>query len=233
MSTSNKLFNVDSDKSIVFDTESVKSILDERKTVTRRVLAEKCVLDKKYGLDSEPYVSNKKWYYNNQITVDDYTVEELDSGYQVGDILYVKETWCDRWLPDGFLTGADRYGYKADGIPKYGYWGNDKQNKMGVWSQSTNMPKEAARIWLKVTNIKVERLQDITEEQAKLEGVSEEQAMAWWHPTFYDPDSGGYPEYRKTFAYEIWDRNIKKSELNKYGWNANPWVYVIEFERIR
>ena len=89
------------------------------------------------------------------------------------------------------------------------------------WRPSIHMPKEAARIWLKVKDVRVERLQDITEEQAK---------------TWYDEGAG-----EKDVIYQIggrvcdfakiWNSTIKKSDLDSYGWDANPWVWAIEFER--
>ena len=96
------------------------------------------------------------------------------------------------------------------------------------------MPKEAARIWLKVTDVRVERLQDITEEQACMEGTDPWDEVCYenngWHPTFSDPDSGGDPNMVDGF-HKLWNSTIKKSDLDHYGWNANPWVWVIEFER--
>ena len=90
------------------------------------------------------------------------------------------------------------------------------------WHPSIHMPKEAARIWFKVTDVKVERLQDITEEQAIKEGITcfkydvntgkEESAALDWFPIF-------------------WDSTVKKSDSDCYGWDANPWVWVIGFER--
>ena len=79
------------------------------------------------------------------------------------------------------------------------------------------MPKEAARIWLKVTDVRVERLQNITETQAQAEGC----------------DSGlltGACTARGQFEY-LWNSTIKKSDLDRYGWNASAWVWVIEVER--
>ena len=81
------------------------------------------------------------------------------------------------------------------------------------------MPKEIARIFLKVTNVRVERLRDITETQVRKEGFRDYLAA---DDTFYP--SGYY--FRQT-----WDGTIKKQDLDKYSWEANPWVWVIEFER--
>lgn len=88
------------------------------------------------------------------------------------------------------------------------------------------MPKEAARIWLKVTNVRVEQLQDITEDGAEAEGVIDNRGF------IHSPEN----EYDRIYTarehfIEIWDRTIKKSDLDSYGWDANPWVWVIEFER--
>lgn len=86
------------------------------------------------------------------------------------------------------------------------------------------MPKEAARIWLKVTDVRVERLQDITEDGAKAEGAN-----------FKNGKNVGFEEKMNRTAIErfteIWNSTIKKSDFDRYGWNANPWVWVIEFER--
>ena len=87
------------------------------------------------------------------------------------------------------------------------------------WKPSIHMPKEAARIWLKVTNVRVERLQDITADSIRNEGLSSlavhcgdmEIALKEWE--------------------NLWNSTIKKSDLDRYGWDANPWVWVIEFER--
>ena len=145
-----------------------------------------------------------------------YGAQCIKPPYQPGDILYVRETWSE--LSSG-------YEYKADGE------NIDHLGNMIKWKPSIRMPKEAARIFLKVTDVRVERLQEITEDGAKAEGINEEWAMSWWSPTYYDPDSGGYPKYRDTFAFEVWNKTIKKSDIGRYGWYANPWVWVIEFER--
>ena len=102
------------------------------------------------------------------------------------------------------------------------------------WNTPYSMPKEAARIWLKVTDVRVERLQGITEEQACAEGTNHWDEACYenngWHPTLGDPDSGGDCDIIVGF-HKLWDSTIKKSEQDLYGWEANPWVWVIEFER--
>jgi len=81
------------------------------------------------------------------------------------------------------------------------------------------MPKEAARIWLKVTDVSVERLQDIDGKGCVKEGIEEEPLK----------DIGD--EFVKGMFHDLWDSIIKKSDLDRYGWDASPWVWVIEFER--
>ena len=89
----------------------------------------------------------------------------------------------------------------------------------GKLRPSIHMPKEAARIWLKVTDVRVERLQEITEEQIGREGVEVE------YPHVLNGEE-------KRYAFStLWNSTVKKSDLDRYGWNANPWVWVIEFER--
>jgi len=129
--------------------------------------------------------------------------------YQPGDILYVRETW--NRLP---YTGD--YIYKADDKDNR----NIPKGEVGhiIWRPSIHMPKEAARIWLKVTNVRVERLQDMDDHEAYKEGAGEKKAIY-------------YIGARKCEFAKLWDSTIKKSDLDRYGWNANPWVWVIEFER--
>ena len=97
------------------------------------------------------------------------------------------------------------------------------------WHPSIHMPREAARIFLLVKNVRVERLQDITEEQARAEGVE----SAFEYNTIEGPvirlDEDGYFYYG---FKALWDSTIKPKDRSRYGWAANPWVWVIEFEQI-
>lgn len=85
------------------------------------------------------------------------------------------------------------------------------------------MPKEAARIWLKVMDVRVERLQDITGLNVQKEGI-------WVEPNEFASKFDFISELFLLFQ-RLWDSTVKKSDLNCYGWHANPWVWVIEFER--
>lgn len=80
------------------------------------------------------------------------------------------------------------------------------------WRPSIHMPKEAARIFLRVTDVRVERLNAISIDEIAREGVQADYM---------------FPAFR-----ELWDSTVKPADRNKYGWNANPWVWVIEFERV-
>lgn len=234
-------------KPILFNTEMVRAILDGRKTCTRRVIKpqpdEKHIYPLGYVTDS----TEKKNVGCFGFSIDEYSgsVQYAKQPYHPGDILYVRETWqC--WRAHRYEATADiRFRAGGDDVRLQFANGNtDSINRLdydtfvhkwfshnGKWKPSLFMPKEAARIWLKVTDVRVERLQEITEDGAKAEGINEEWAMSWWSPTYYDPDSGGYPKYRDTFAFEVWNKTIKKSDIGRYGWYANPWVWVVEFER--
>lgn len=180
-------------KPILFNTEMIKAILDGRKTVTRRVIkpVHLQILESQYHIE-HPEVSEK------------ILIKKLcDPPYKKGDILYVRETW-------NFLPFLKEYIYKADAPSTIGH--KDDIGKI-KWRPSIHMPKEAARIWLRVTNVRAERLQEITIEDCEKEGV------------YYgcNGDIFGF--------IQLWDSTIKKTDIDQYGWKANPWVWVIEFER--
>lgn len=214
---------------ILFNTEMVRAILDGRKSCTRRLVKPQPDEKHTYPLGFVTDSTEKKDVGCFGFGIDEYggSIQYAKPPYQPGDILYVRETWHKYTKRIGKGEGchlAEFYGYKASIA--------NSEDANELWKPSINMPKEAARIWLKVTGVRVERLQDITENGAKAEGISEEWARSWWKPTYNDPDSGGYPKYRDTFAYEVWNSTIKKSDLGRYGWDANPYVFVIEFIRI-
>ena len=200
-------------KPILFNTEMVRAILDGRKTCTRRVV-------KTRRKDACGFYVTKNTD-GSFAGVYEYDDEErmlespMKPPYQPGDLMYVRETWGE-----GYAEGT--YIYKADDklaeIPTF------EKTAKRLYCPSIHMPKEAARIWLKVTDVRVERLQDITDDGAKAEGAN-------WK----NGQNVGWEEKMKRTATErfaeIWNSTIKKSDLDRYGWEANPWVWVIEFER--
>lgn len=178
-------------KPILFNTEMVLAILEGRKTVTRRIVKlPKYIHEQGNGL----YVlhAENACYVNQKMQN---LTSYLKMPYQPNDILYVRETWAD---------GYDGYVYKADDKLEW---------KVVKWHPSIHMPKEAARIWLKVTNVRIERLQDID-----IAGCEKEGCQCGHNGDIFE-------------FMSIWDSTIKKPELGKYGWETNPWVWVIEFER--
>lgn len=204
-------------KPILFKTEMVRAILDGRKSCTRRIvkpqqlvglLPDKC----KNGVPEE-FLKEKKLMFKPYCNMTD--IELINTAYkapyQRGDILYVRETWC---------KGLERYIYRADYSDTEKFYRDGKEIEM-KWHPSLHMPKDAARIFLRVTNVRVERLQDITVEDALAEGMDK-----------YIRLNGELDENSIITSFiGIWNSTIKKSDLDFYGWDANPYVWVIEFER--
>lgn len=219
-------------KPILFNTEMVRAILDGRKSCTRRLVKPQPDEKQKFPLGFVTDSTEKKevgcFGFGTNECGGSIQYVKPPYGYAPGDILYVRETWCALPVNEaGHMRGHCVYYYRADGDLRPEGW-------RGKWRLSIHMPKEAARIWLKVTDVRVERLQDITEEQACMEGTDPWDEVCYenngWHPTFSDPDSGGDPNMVDGF-HKLWNSTIKKSDLDRYGWDANPWVWVIEFER--
>lgn len=206
-------------KPILFNSEMVRAILSGQKTCTRRAVKHKYantemeIKTDKYGsrlieiqsdVEGETYGKNpdgSTWHKLRPFI-------EKEPPYRCGDILYVREAWCR----GSWGNEKERYYYKAD-----------DNDFLCTWHPSIHMPKEAARIWLKVKDVRVERLQDITSEQVIKEGIGLTQDMI-------DGCEELETHYDIPFAC-LWDSTIKKSDLDRYGWAANPWVWVIEFER--
>nr|DAP33804.1 MAG TPA: ASCH domain protein [Caudoviricetes sp.] len=218
-------------KPILFNTEMVRAILDGRKSCTRRLVKNdvEAVLNSPYH-KAHPEVEDKQ------------IISKLcNPPYQPGDILYIRETWA--WCPCwdcGLDVEEPGCGHeqeqKYNGEKKehgcYIYRASCADNEypsVDTWHPSIHMPKEVARIWLKVTDVRVERLQEITAEETKKEGCDGRCEC---------PSSGADGSLScktRDFSLEkfetIWDSTVKKTDLDRYGWDANPWVWVIEFER--
>ena len=193
-------------KPILFNTEMVQAILDGRKTCTRRIIR------------PQPTAH--------------YGAQCIKPPYQPGDILYVRETWerFECWNCEGDERGNCPKEPKKSVLDKtcgcYMYRATDEISGDAKWHPSIHMPKEAARIFLKVTDVRVERLHEITEDGAKAEGAIDNRGFIHSPENEYDRIHTAREHFIK-----IWNGTIKKSNFNCYGWDANPWVWVIEFER--
>lgn len=225
---------------ILFNGDMVRTILDGRKTVTRRLI--KPQPDEKHKtplgyITSElpPCGDVGKFAFG----IDEYGghLHCVKPPYQPGDILYVRETWQYLYELDGneqIIEGTGRYYYAAtDTLPFATYVDSMGVTHEGIpWKPSIHMPKEAARIWLKVKDVRVERLQEITPAQAEQEGVGDlfYEEIGYDDKNYGNPVDEKYGIAKEQFAW-LWNSTIKKSDLDRYGWDANPWVWVIEFER--
>lgn len=182
-------------KPILFSSEMARAILEGRKTVTRRVV--------KPQPEGRPVPMTKDSCWPGYFAIQG-TEKVVRLPYQPGDILWVRETWAK--------SMAGTFMYRAD----------DKAIMVERWHPSIHMPREAARIFLRVTGVRVERLREITPQQIDAEGCCE---YAYNAKTGKPAPSG--PSWFKI----QWGKTIKPAEQGTYGWDANPWVWVIEFER--
>lgn len=221
-------------KPILFNTQMVRAIMDGRKSCTRRVVKPQPDEKHTYPLSFVTDSTEKKEVGCFGFGINEYSgsIQYAKPQYQPGDILYVRETWerFECWNCEGDERGNCPKEPKKSVLDKtcgcYMYRATDEISGDAKWHPSIHMPKEAARIWLKVTDVRVERLQDITEDGAEAEGAIDNRGF------IHSPEN----EYDRIYTARehfigIWDRTIKKSDLDIYGWDVNPWVWVIEFER--
>ena len=195
----------------------VQAILDGRKTQTRRVVK----------INGCPITSPKE---SLELTKEGLIYHSFCSmsGYykplcQPGDILWVRETFCE--VPYEHNHVPIKGGHIT--IPKYAYKADSERDYTGIWKPSIHMPREAARLFLRVTNVRVERLHDITENDARNEGVKD--PYDYQEPSYYDQPHVRGMEINKSAFAGLWDSlNAKRG----YGWESNPWVWVYEFEKI-
>jgi hypothetical protein len=183
----------------------VQAILAGRKTMTRRVVK----FPKDYAVDGLVY-DNYPYGLKYNSTIMGGTVQRLEPRWKVGDVLWVRERWRKNEIPTGFA-----YHFYAD---------DDYRDKDAErWKPSIHMPRKACRLFLKVVDVRAERLHDIKEQDALKEGIIEIEK----DEAYFD-----YMGYGGTYAgpigsfYSLWQKINGKESLD-----ANPWVWVIEFER--
>jgi len=229
-------------KPIIFNTKMVWALLDKRKSVDRRVIKPQPTQPIPLGFTS--FSTRKKNIGCYSWGKDEYggIIDNRRPRYKIGDILYVKETWKDRWgmAYAKYGTGeaypideVREIEYRAGGNGLYKNGCNlhpDAPNviwdEWSKWKPSTHMPEELARIFLRVTYVRVERLQDITGYQVEKEGL-----RFVYNPLIYQ-DKETFTSLAHHKYKTLWNSTIKKKDLPLYGWDANPWCWVIDFERI-
>lgn len=230
-------------KPILFNTEMVRAILDGREGCTRRVVKPQPKTRLCYTYAGSHNDCIGKWTYPNRgahkLWGEEYKLpenikdEELSKRwnppYHTDDILYVRETYGEGYEDGTYIYRADD---KLADLPTF-----NESSKL-IYHPSIYMPKEAARIWLKVTDVRVGRLQEMKPVDVIKEGA---------YPDCWDC-LNTYGESGSQCCYgteeqcsqcdevmmeweKLWNSTIKKSDLDRYGWDANPWVWVIEFER--
>lgn len=229
-------------KPILFNTAMVRAILDGEKTCTRRILKLPKHIEKQrnglYILCAEGSTYSDREFKD--------VIDYINPPYKVGDILYVRETF--RWQ----LVGEfDFWGdcnwddevveYKAsvnEFLEEYEEYLDREEYESTRWIPSIHMPKDLARIFLKVTSVRAERLKDITDEGCLSEGIREFTKDGVVKK--YDTEPNMYswekmPRTPKEAFEKLWNSTLQlKGKCN--GWTNlfeyNPWVWVIEFEQV-
>lgn len=213
------------DHPIIFNSESVRAILEGRKTQTRRVIKDSCLQSIPFDevspvMYSPPFFKDGEWLYELQSAVDATEYIKIKCPYgKVGDRIWVRENICPTVYCgfEIFKHGTWIIKYKADNkmikCPrgKKKWWKRNWDYKPSRLIPSIHMPKWAARIWLEITGIRIERVQEITFQDMRAEMGTEENATDLWD------------------WVDLWDSINKK---RGYSWESNPWVFVIEFKRI-
>lgn len=225
------------ERPIIFTTNMVRSILDGRKTQTRRIIKARDQPYLETEIDEVAFSPVNGWCVRRPfITQESMTCYEVTQTFkcpygQPGDILYVKETFrkYNHITQEGGLLGESVLEYKADGhgalVEHDGdgciIYKKNGEEKLISWTSPRFMPKEAARTWLQVTDIRVERVQDISEEDAMAEGVEKYHNTDWYKR--YGSDDHWCATAYASYAY------LFETINGKDAWNANPWVWVITF----
>ena len=215
-------------KPMLFNAEMVQAILEGRKTVTRRAVKFKAGWNPKFT----GYIPDGDVLYGSN------NIPAVKAPYKAGDVIWVRETWriqsAHRFEADAkieYKSGGPMEKVKFKCRLDYDRFIWNQPVGEGKWKPSIHMPKEAARIFLRVIDVRVERLQDITAEGALDEGTNVEFPEP--KPSYISlayTEMRLKPAARQSFA-SLWDSTIKPADRPRYGWDSNPWVWVIEFER--
>lgn len=225
------------ERGIIFSAPMVRAILDGTKTQTRRIVKFPRWMITDWERDKAA------WDFNRGLSVGLFSegrlYREMRRYADVGDRIWVRETWAVRGNEDGHpvradyslceFEEADRF-YCADCKPtNYGMWEMPDGSVFEGWRPSIYMPRWASRITLEVTDVRVQRLQDISVEDAKAEGVS---GYVNGHGHVSDAELLVEPGYRHPHFYRRGFEDVWDSIHGDGSWDANPWVWAISFKRI-
>nr|WP_278810158.1 hypothetical protein [Obesumbacterium proteus] len=184
------------ERGMIFNSEMVRAILSGQKTQTRRVMKPQPVLEDAFvGGITKP-----TWIYKGTATPSGWIMHNMCPFGAVGDLIWVRETFGDCGV---------RLVYRADSD-------DGALCMVKRWTPANHMPRSASRILLEITNVRVERLNDISNEDAKAEGYPAELAA----------DGGYYDPF-------LWLRNLWDGIYPEQSFKHNPWVWVIEFKRVQ
>ncbi|HBR0871288.1 TPA: hypothetical protein R4169_000604 [Klebsiella pneumoniae] len=204
------------ERGMIFNGEMVRALLDGRKTQTRRIIKD-CTV----GRDpiSKFIKIGKKFIGCYPEDVPELIRECCPYGVP-GDRIWVRETWADAGA-----SAPDLKLYRAN-YPEHvpSIYENVPPAKEIRWTPSIHMPRWASRILLEITDVRVERLNAISEEDARAEGVAKLRWGFWKH---YQPGWTQHQLSARGSFLTLW-----KSIYGDESWNSNPWVWVIEFKRV-
>ena len=211
------------ERPILFNAEMVKAILEGRKTQTRRVIKPQPELSEKagfcwkgfyYGLGSSEYETKQNF------------IRECSPYGAVDNHRFTPKTYCRLWVRERFLLSngdfAPTLEEELTKKPNVMYYASDhpRYRDRDKWKPSIFMPRWASRITLEITDIRVERVQEITGEDAQAEG---------WNPFNHLFPTVNATDKAWLWFKQTWDKiNAKRG----FGWDNNPWVWVVEFKRI-
>lgn len=202
------------ERGMIFNGEMVRAIFDSRKTQTRRPIKWKQTRFTEVGEREDG--SKWPWSEDAEHACDFWHPCPFGA---VGDRIWVRETWADAGA-----SAPDLKLYRAN-YPEHvpSIYENVPPAKEIRWTPSIHMPRTASRILLEITDVRVERLNSISQEDAQAEVLE----LTGWRPTYSDPDSGGEVMTPYDNFAELWS-----SIYGDESWQANPWVWVIEFKRV-
>jgi hypothetical protein len=205
------------EKPILFSTQMIQAILESKKTQTRRIIKPQPSKRLCAGFVIAGGNKNdigKVMFSDSLPVVGKDGAEYIKAPFKPKEILWVRETWFKN--EECLLYKASKY-EKTKAYHGRNGWVQIK------WRPSIFMPREAARIFLRVTNVRAERLQEISAHECVLEGIDTGDIL------LNTPKDGNFAEYAKEQFKRLWDSiNAKRG----YCWDTNPWVWVIEFERV-